>query len=282
MQSLPAQPKPGEPPRTRQASDRLEWRAAIKAAKLPQVHRHVAAVFAAFATDPADVFAEVGVILEDTGLGRSTVYYALHGRPARPGTATRRPERRIVGLIEGGWLTRVRDRRQHYAPRYRLTIPEPQAAQETPAAPPAPEPLPVDVSGDSGAVRAGGPGPGAALLAEAIRQAVPETARPDHAPLAQAVRELPSRGWTPALVAQAAADRPGGWGGARPGLVMTWARGLTVPPAAPPPPPPHCGECDERSRMIDVAPSAKYPNGGTARCPRCHPLTAAAPLFSGG
>lgn len=34
--------------------------------------------------------------------------------------------------------------------------------------------------------------------------------------------------------------------------------------------PPWCGQCEERSRLVDL------PNGMAARCPRCHPRCVAA------
>jgi hypothetical protein len=262
------------------ATTRDEWLKALRAdpdVTPPQMA--VAGVFFSFAgrDEPGEVWAEIPAIHERTKLGETTVRFALDGRRATLGTPTRRPERRIRGLIERGWLVRVRRHRQHYAPRYILCIPDPELPVDVPEPPPAPPKPPAAVSGEPGANQAPSrtePDAGPAPACRAIRDELPAAARPDLPVLAREVRPLLTRGWTPAQLADATRTRPGGWSSAGPGAVIAWLRGLVEPPAPPAARPLWCGECAEVTRQRHDAEDRPFP------CPVCHPSRV--PAFSGG
>jgi len=215
--------------------------------------RAVARVFADFARGDL-TWCPVEKVEQRTGLGRSTVYYAIHGRPALPRRAGRRAERAVPGLVELGWLTLVTKRAQHYSPRYRLTIPEvperavPEVPERAARGPGADSRGPgAETRGPGADSRGPGarpdhhhtsatpppPAPAAAAveLADAVVVVVEKQGvKPDRRILSRACERLAELGWTPEQISREAQSRS--WAGAGGGAVTTWARSLDDPPAA--------------------------------------------------
>jgi len=221
--------------------------------------RAVARVFADFARGDL-TWCPIERIEKRTGLARRTIYYALYGYPEVPARPGRRAERALPGLIQLGWLEPVTKRRQHYSPRYRLTIPEVQELQppevqelppevqelrargagaatrgagaatrgagnapdtsHTPATPPTPAPT---------AGRAASLSPGREMADELLVVVGSRGIRPDRRIVVRECQQLAEQfpAWTPKLIAAAA--RRHDWNGAGPGAVIGWIRGLEEP-----------------------------------------------------
>lgn len=142
-------------------------------------------------------------------------------------------------------------------------VPEPYIELST-------EPPAARAHARTGGAAAGGPGGGGVSeFFTALGPAWPLAPGQRHR-LAPAVSAAIEAGWTPSGLAAFAGANTGGVRSPYAVLSARVAPGeLPAPPSRAPSRPPWCGGCDPGTRLADD------PHGRPARCPRCHPLTAA-------